>query len=308
MSDNISALKDKVIDNETGEILDKQDFDRWQWAEAITARWQDSVETIIDVGQMLIEAKDSLPHGEFGAMCKDDLLWSPSTSRRLMSVARHPVLSNCAHGHNLPASWRTLYELTKLPEQVVEEGINNGDITPEITRRGVKRLEKPHVAHNSGENEWYTPPEYIEAARAVMGNIDLDPASTEKANEIVQADAFYTKEDDGLSKEWQGKVWMNPPYASSLIKQFTAKLATHLNSGDVPEAIVLVNNATETNWFNRLVSQCDCVCFPKGRVRFINPRGNPGAPLQGQAVLYAGDNTDSFIATFKQFGWIGLKK
>ena len=58
-------------------------------------------------------------------------------------------------------------------------------------------LGKVHVSHNSGENEWYTPKNIIESARAVMGDIDLDPASSALANDIVQAKDYYTTNEDG---------------------------------------------------------------------------------------------------------------
>lgn len=70
---------------------------------------------------------------------------------------------------------------------------------------------KPHVAFNSGNNEWYTPKEIIDAAREVMGEIDLDPASSELANKTVRAEKFYTINSDGLTKEWHGRIWLNPP-------------------------------------------------------------------------------------------------
>lgn len=55
-------------------------------------------------------------------------------------------------------------------------------------------------------DEWYTMPRYIEAARTVLGHIDLDPASTERANRIIKATHYYTKQDDGLTQHWSGKV------------------------------------------------------------------------------------------------------
>jgi len=65
-------------------------------------------------------------------------------------------------------------------------------------------------------DEWYTPAEYIEAARAVMGDIDLDPATCAAAQEMIRARTFLTKEDDGLTRPWHGRVWLNPPYSGSL--------------------------------------------------------------------------------------------
>jgi phage N-6-adenine-methyltransferase len=114
---------------------------------------------------------------------------------------------------------------------------------------------------------------------------------------------YFTPEQDGLSQSWVGTVWMNPPYESGLIGKFCDKLVAEYQSGNVTGAIVLVNNATETGWFKTLISEAVAVCFPHGRVRFLDPMGNLGAPLQGQAVLYFGDNQDVFNNTFAELGW-----
>jgi ParB family chromosome partitioning protein len=171
-------------------------------------------------------------------------------------------------------------------------------------RAGAKPSEAvPHVSHNSGENEWYTPPEYLEAARAVLGKIDLDPASSRVANERVKASRIYTAKDDGLSKQWKGRVWMNPPYAQPLITDFCERLVAEYEAGRVKAAVALVNNGTETGWGQRLLAASSAVCFPKGRIRFIDPEGKPsGAPLQGQMVVYLGDNKIAFRAAFKPIG------
>jgi ParB family chromosome partitioning protein len=165
---------------------------------------------------------------------------------------------------------------------------------------------KPHVSQATGNNEWYTPPEYIEAARKVLGAIDLDPASNAEANKIIKADRFFTAEDDGLNKNWKGRVWLNPPYTSSLIAHFALKLKIHYAKKEVTEAVVLVNNATETAWFNTLISIASAVVFPKSRVKFHTAGGEAGAPLQGQAFIYLGKNHKAFLEVFKPFGWGAL--
>lgn len=164
-----------------------------------------------------------------------------------------------------------------------------------------------HVTHARGENEWYTPPEYIEAARAVMGDIDCDPASTEIANRIVKAKKFYSIQEDGLKQKWGKRIWMNPPYAQPLISDFCEAITNRHESGEIKQACIIVNNATETIWFQRILERAAGVCFIRGRVKFLDIDGKPGAPLQGQVIVYFGDNLSIFSSSFSKFGSI-LKK
>ena len=180
-----------------------------------------------------------------------------------------------------------------------EESPEQAYIEPEE----VAIVSKPHVSNNSGNNEWYTPSEYVEAARKVLGVIELDPASSPEANQVVKAKVYYTVNDDGLQFDWHGKVWMNPPYASGLIDRFATKIVFHYENKDITEAIILVNNATETGWFNEIINASSAAIFPKSRVRFWKPDGELGAPLQGQAIMYLGANKESFLREFSKFGW-----
>ncbi|MDB4998269.1 MAG: Modification methylase Bsp6I [Myxococcaceae bacterium] len=65
--------------------------------------------------------------------------------------------------------------------------------------------------HSSESNEYYSPKPLVEAARATLGRIDLDPASCEFANELVGADVFYSEQDNGFPREWNGRTFLNPP-------------------------------------------------------------------------------------------------
>jgi len=189
-------------------------------------------------------------------------------------------------------------------DEIKNEALSTLANAPESAREAIREaVKKAHVANNSGNNEWYTPARYIALARQVMGGIDTDPASSEVANRTVQAARIFTQDDDGRTQTWTGRVWMNPPYAQPLIADFAEAVASKYESGEIEQACVLVNNGTETQWFQRMLSAASAVCFPKSRIKFIDPEGNPsGAPLQGQAVIYLGGNPQAFLEAFKAEG------
>jgi ParB family chromosome partitioning protein len=169
--------------------------------------------------------------------------------------------------------------------------------------------ESPEVVHNhraqgTGENEWYTPPSYLDAAREVLGWFDLDPASSSLANETVGAANFFTLDDNGLEQPWAGRVWLNPPYSQPAIAQFADKLASEWEAGNIESAIALTHNYTDTAWFHRLAGACSAICFTRGRIGFVNPEGKKAAPTQGQAFFYFGSRVLLFSERFKSIGFV----
>lgn len=203
-----------------------------------------------------------------------------------------------------------------IPEQkVIDRWRRKLSVSPEAfeatfqaaVARYVQILELDHDVHvnqNSGENEWYTPAEFVEAARTVLGGIDLDPATTQLTNDrVVKATHIFTRQTDGLAQPWYGRVWMNPPYGQPIIERFCEKFAHHAERDEIT-GIALVNNATDTAWFHRLASATMCFCFLRGRIRFWSPRGETETGLQGQVFCYTGADTVAFSAAFRPFGFI----
>lgn len=177
----------------------------------------------------------------------------------------------------------------------------------ELTQAGLLKLANgAHVGNNSGNSEWYTPEKYAELARMVLGFIDTDPCSCEAANEVVRAQTFYTAEQDGLQQEWHGCVYVNPPYGDGTVDEFAVKLLLELDAGRATQAIFLVNNCTETKWFQTLACHAAAVCFPCGRISFWSLDRSSKTPLQGQAILYFGKNAKRFKSVFSGIGFTSL--
>ena len=156
----------------------------------------------------------------------------------------------------------------------------------------------------TGEMEWFTPSIYVEKARRVLGAIDLDPASCALAQQVVNASRFFTLEDDGLDQDWEGAVWLNPPYCRALLAPFVDKLVSEWERGAVSQAILLTHNYTDTIWFHTAARAARAICFPSGRIHFLAPSGEECSPTQGQALFFFGRDDTAFCATFAEVGLI----
>jgi phage N-6-adenine-methyltransferase len=151
------------------------------------------------------------------------------------------------------------------------------------------------VHHSSARDDWQTPPEVLRPALAVLGSVDLDPAS-DGAN--VPAARHFTKADDGLRCEWRGRVWLNPPYGrGGVTLRWVAKLVNEYEAGRTTEAIALLPGRPGSKWFEALGAFP--LCFWSGRVRFIGAEDDAPFP---SVLFYLGPRVEAFVETFSRHG------
>jgi ParB family chromosome partitioning protein len=208
---------------------------------------------------------------------------------------------------------RAVEEATGVPRSTIHD-----DVAGNRTPRGRKASKDQSKASEtrttatrellaqSDQNDWRTPRKFLGAARAVMGAIDLDPASSAAANETVRAERFYTVADNGLVQPWKGRVWLNPPYGGDA-RLFIERLISEYEVGNVTEACALLNShPTETKWFQQLFDYT--VCFIEGRIDFGGPsRDVSTTSTHGSAICYLGPEIERFVTVFDAFGAVVRK-
>lgn len=166
-----------------------------------------------------------------------------------------------------------------------------------------------NALHSSKSSSWYTPSDIVEAARRVLGSIDLDPASCAEANEVVQATSFLTEVDDGLVAPWPGRnVFLNPPGGRGVPRAFWQRLMRHRNAGLLDHAIFVCFSLEQLVSFqSEHVHPLDfSVCIPSSRVRYRLPGGGKASsPTHGSAIVYVNGTRNEhelFLAVFGAFG------
>lgn len=129
---------------------------------------------------------------------------------------------------------------------------------------------------NATTHDWLTPPEILTA----LGSFDLDPCASQY-QPWKTAGQQFTIADDGLAREWTGRVWCNPPYGPHAEK-FLKRMAEHGNG------IALIFARTETKAFQEWCwRHADGMLFMAGRIRFRLPGGSVAGPAGAPSVLIA---------------------
>jgi len=236
----------------------------------------------LKAGELLLEAKSHTKHGEWGRWLAENFEGSVRTAQAYMRVANNrselEMRNTVAH-----LSFRDA--MGELASSLAGEVSN-------------------HRALGTGENEWYTPLDVLEDVRRVLGKVELDPASSHAAQKVVQAEHYFTAEQNALNRHWFGKVFLNPPYSRDLIGPFASKFVEEVKAGRVHEAIMLTHNYTDTAWFHTVASAARLICFTRGRIAFVKQDETFSNTTQGQAFFYCGGNEEKFAEVFSKRGFI----
>ncbi len=279
-------------------------------------------EVFLEVGRALEEIRLRRlyypEHETFAAYCEATFPgWPMRRVYRYTAWSRiDDVLRPNGHKLETEAQARQMHRLVDDPETAErvwrEVGKATGGKRPsEALREAIDRelgVEKKgtDVHFLKESDEWYTPADFVELVERALGGeegddtpIDLDPCAED--GKRVPAKAHFTEDDDGLSREWHGRVYMNPPYSQA--DRWVKKLLQEYAEGRTTAAVVLVAARTDTEWYALLREFPRCEV--KGRIKFNDATGSPrhSAPFPSVA-FYLGPDTEAFVRAFKERGQV----
>ena len=194
-----------------------------------------------------------------------------------------------------------------------------------------------NARHSHDSPDWYTPADYVEAAREVLGTIDLDPMSDTIANETIKADCFFVVEEDGLAQDWWGRVFLNP--AGGLVAEAWRKFTSEpIDAGiwigysleqlqtlqsvsyvmplDFPMCVpkcriaFVENEAKKAERIVRLLTKGEAPgasdAARKLAARIRTGKEPPNSPSHANYITYIGPDPHRFVGIFSQFGAVRL--
>jgi len=126
---------------------------------------------------------------------------------------------------------------------------------------------------SSASNEWATPQDFYDLCNKEF-NFTLDTASTK---ENAKCKNYYTEKDNGLSKDWIGNVWCNPPYGKETGK-WIEKAYIETAKGNANVCTILIPVRSDTKYFHNFMNKADELRFIKGRLRFGGSKSSAPFP------------------------------
>ena len=138
------------------------------------------------------------------------------------------------------------------------------------------------VHFNSQSDMWETPQWLFDKLNAEY-NFTLDACAVP---DNAKCPVYFTPDQDGLSQDWTGRVWCNPPYGREIGKWVRKAFEC---SADV--VVMLLPARTDTRWFHDYVNRGGHVEFLKGRLHFGGSKN--AAPFPSMIVVFdkRGDKT-----------------
>lgn len=135
---------------------------------------------------------------------------------------------------------------------------------------------------SSATDEWATPQEFFDELNEEL-HFTLDPAANEENH---KCETFFTKEQDGLTRRWEGHtVFCNPPYGREIGKWVQKAWEEHKTNGNT--VVMLLPARTDTRWFHEFVYGKSEIRFVRGRLKFGNATNS--APFPSMVVVWRGD-------------------
>jgi hypothetical protein len=248
------------------------------------------------IGKMYRETKNDIgaPEGNQNASENKDAIIAPLKTDETIA-------------EKFNVSPRTVHNAEKFADAVDTLENQYGEGVKKNILTGKAKLPQKAVIENaalftSEKEEWYTPPEILESVLDVFdGEIDTDPCSNSHEKPNIPAKTLFTKDDDGLSQEWFGRTYMNPPYGD-VLPQWIEKIVNEYQNGGVTEALVLVPNRSDTRWYRMIHDYPFCAI--DGRLKFSGSKNSATFP---SVVFYLGENVKAFFEAFECHGSIFKK-
>ena len=209
---------------------------------------------------------------------------------------RNKAIKQASMSESTAKRWQ---RVARVDDDIFEEYIaTKKSDEDEITRSGILSYMKRDLSAmmSSNSEEWYTSGDIIAAVVELFVIIDLDPCSNSHESPNVPANTHYTKDDNGLGRDWFGSVYVNPPYGTK-IPLWVNKAIGEIDKGSIKQCVMLLPARPDTKWFYAL-NQYDR-CFMKGRVKFNNHENSAPFPTM---LVNIGGSQARFNSVMSRFG------